>query len=287
MTSSVPIGCDLAEVRRRATRLRQHIVRVSHQSQTGHVGTALSCADIVAALYFGVMRVDPANPLWPDRDRFILSKGHGCAALYAALAERGFFPIEELDTFRRLGSRLQGHPDMSKLPGVEMTAGSLGHGLAAGLGMALGLKMDDRPGRVYVIIGDGESQEGLIWEAALAAPRFGLGNLVAIVDHNGWQSGGAVGTTVPLEPLADKWRAFGWRTVEVDGHDLDALVDAFARAADVADRPTAIIAHTTKGKGVSFMENDNIWHAKAPSATELETALRELAIDLASEEGVA
>lgn len=270
---------DLAELSERARRLRQHVVRVSYESQTSHVGTALSCADILAALYFNIMRVDPRNPGWPDRDRFIMSKGHGCAAWYAALAERGFFPVEELRTFRRLGSRLQGHPDMSKLPGVEMTAGSLGHGLAAGIGIAIGNKLDGRPGRVYVLLGDGESQEGLVWEAALAAPRFRLDNLVAVVDYNHWQSGGSVDETMPLEPLADKWRAFGWHVVEVNGHDLRALLDAFAEAAETIDRPTTVIAHTTKGKGVSFMENDNLWHAKPPSKAEAERALRELGVE--------
>jgi transketolase len=266
----------LRRVNEGAERLRRDIVRMSYWSQTSHVGTALSCTDIVAVLYFGVLRLAPADPGWPDRDRFILSKGHGCAAWYAALAERGFFPVEELATFRRLGSRLQGHPDMRKTPGVEMTAGSLGHGLAAGVGMALGLRLRHRPSRVYVVLGDGEVQEGLVWEAALSAAGFRLDNLVAIVDYNHLQSGGSLDKTMPLEPLAAKWEAFGWHALEVDGHDRGALLAAFDTAATVHGKPTAIVAHTVKGKGVSFMEDDNLWHAKPPTREEAERALREL-----------
>ncbi|MHB1004153.1 MAG: transketolase [Chloroflexota bacterium] len=259
--------------------IRGHIVRMSHQSNSAHVGSALSSADIVTALYFGELRLDPNRPDWPDRDRFIMSKGHACAAWYAALAESGFFPLEELVTFRKIGSRLQGHPEMSRLPGIEMTSGSLGHGLSAGLGMALGVKLDKRDARVYVLMGDGEIQEGLIWEAALAAPNMHADNLTAIVDYNHWQSGGGVDETMSLEPLVDKWRAFGWATVEVDGHDMVALLETFAKAKRTVGKPTAVIAHTTKGKGVSYMENDNRWHGQPPTADEVKRALAELGLE--------
>lgn len=272
----------IGRLKERSRVIRGHIVRMSHWSNSSHVGTALSSADIITALYFGEMRVDPRRPDWPDRDRFILSKGHGCAAWYAALAEKGYLPVEELRTFRKLGTRLQGHPEMSRLPGIEMTSGSLGHGLSAGLGMALGVRLDGRDARVYVLLGDGEIQEGLVWEAALTAPNMKVGNLMAIVDYNRWQSGGAVGEIMELEPLVDKWRAFGWTTVEVDGHDYGQLLETFAKFKHApAGRPTAVIAHTTKGKGVSFMENDNLWHGKAPSVEEARRALAELGQEVA------
>jgi transketolase len=264
------------ELEQRAQQVRQLVVRMSYVSQSGHVGTALSCADIIAALYFDVLRVDPADPKWPDRDRFVLSKGHGCAALYAALALRGFLPVEELMTFRVLGSRLQGHPDMTRTPGVEMTAGSLGHGLGAAVGMALGLRLDGRSSRVYVLIGDGESQEGLVWESALFAGATHLDHLVAIVDYNHLQSSGSVDQTIPLEPLLAKWEAFGWHALECNGHDLGALVTTLHEAATLQGKPVVIVAHTVKGKGVSFMENDNTWHAKPPSEVETRRALLEL-----------
>lgn len=266
----------IRDLEEKARVIRRHVVRMSHWSNSAHVGTALSSADIVTALYFGEMRVDPQRPDWPDRDRFIMSKGHGCAVWYAALAEKGFLPLDELKTFRKLGSRLQGHPEMSRLPGIEMTSGSLGHGLAAGLGMALGIRLDRRDARVYVLLGDGESQEGLVWEAALSAPNMKVDNLMAIVDYNRWQSGGALDEISPLEPLADKWRAFGWHTVEVDGHDMAQLLETFAKFKRTRGRPTAVVAHTIKGKGVSFMENDNLWHGKAPTAEEMQRALAEL-----------
>jgi transketolase len=260
----------------RARIIRAHVIRMVYAAQSGHIGPSLSIADLLSALYFQIMRIDPRNPGWPERDRFILSKGHGCSAWYAALAERGYFPVEELLTFRRLGSRLQGHPDMAKTPGVDMTSGSLGHGLAAGLGMALAARLDGLDYRTYVILGDGEIQEGLVWEAALAAPRLGLDNLVAILDCNRWQSGGAVEEILPLEPLAEKWRAFGWSTQEIDGHDLKAILEALERARAVEGRPSVLIARTIKGRGVSFMENDNKWHMTPPTREEAVAALEEL-----------
>jgi transketolase len=266
----------LHELEEKARSIRAHVIRMVYAAQSGHIGPSLSIADFLAALYFHVMRVRPEHPGWPDRDRFVLSKGHACSAWYAALAERGYFPKEELLTFRRLHSRLQGHPDMAKTPGVDMTSGSLGHGLSAGIGMALAARIDGLAYRTYVILGDGEIQEGLIWEAAMAAPRLGLDNLVAIVDYNRWQSGGSVGEIMPLEPLSMKWQAFGWATQEIDGHDMGAIIEAFARAQGARGGPSAIIAHTVKGKGVSFMENENKWHMTAPTREEAETALREL-----------
>ena len=266
----------LGSLEERARAIRGHVIRMVYTAQSGHIGPSLSIADILAVLYFQVMRIDPRNPNWPARDRLVLSKGHGCSAWYAALAERGYFPKEELVTFRQLGSRLQGHPDMAKTPGVDMTAGSLGHGLSAGLGMALAARIDGLDYRTYVILGDGEIQEGLVWEAAMAAPQARLDNLVAIIDYNGWQSGGAVGEIMPLEPLAAKWQAFGWATREIDGHDLEAILGALDQAQTAQGRPLAIIAHTIKGKGVSFMENDNKWHMTAPTREEAERALAEL-----------
>ena len=274
--STVTTSVDIELLKEKARRIRADALWMAHLSNTGHVGGSLSCADIVATLYFGIMRVRPEEPKWPDRDRFIMSKGHTCSAWYSALAEKGFIPREELLTYRKLHSKLQGHPDMAKMPGVEMTAGSLGHGLPAGLGMALAARLDKKDYRTYVLIGDGESQEGLIWEAALAAPNFKVDNLVAILDNNGMQSGGAVADIAPLGDIAAKWRAFGWDVIELDGHDIPALVDAFQAIPRKPGVPTFILANTVKGKGVSFMENDNLWHGKAPDQDQLEQALGEI-----------
>ena len=277
--SLAPEANDLAALARRARAVRRHIVTMAHRSQTAHVATSLSCADIITALYFGVMRLRPSEPTWPDRDRFILSKGHGCSALYAALAERGFFPVDELRTYREPLSRLQGHPELGRTPGVEFMAGSLGHGIAGGLGMALGNRLDGRDRQVYVLVGDGEIQEGLNWEAILAAPRFHEDNLIAMLDYNRWQSGGAVEATMPLEPVADKIRAFGWHVEDLDGHDLAGLLAAFAAARERKGVPTFLVCHTIKGKGVSFMEDNNLYHGKAPSDDEFARAMAELADD--------
>jgi transketolase len=231
----------------------------------GHPGASLSIVDLLTALYFEVMRVDPARPEWPERDRLVLSKGHGCIALYAALAHRGFFDREHLWTFRRAGSILQGHPDMRKTPGVDMTSGSLGHGLSAGVGLALAARARRGRSRTYVVLGDGELQEGLVWEAAMAAAKYALDTLVALVDCNGLQSSGRVDDVMPVEPLADKWRAFGWQVERIDGHDMRAIVAAIA-AAGSASKPTVILARTIKGKGVPYMEGDNRWHQATPAA---------------------
>jgi transketolase len=240
--------------------------QVGHEHR-GHPGSTLSIVEIVTALYFEVLAVDPARPDWPDRDRFVLSKGHGCLALYSALARRGFFDRSHLRTFRSVDSLLQGHPDMRRTPGIDWTSGSLGHGVSAGVGLALDLRARGSHARVTVLVGDGEQQEGLVWEGAMAAAKFGLGNLAVFVDCNGLQGGGAVADVMPLEPLAAKWKAFGWRTVAVDGHDI-GQVAAAARSARNGRRPTAVLCRTVKGKGVAYMEGDNRWHQACPGGPE-------------------
>lgn len=239
----------------------------------GHPGPSLSIADIITCLYFRILNVDPENPKWSDRDRFILSKGHACPALYAALAFRGFFDIRHLYSLRHLGSILQGHPDMRKTPGIDMTTGSLGHGLGAGVGVALSARLDKRSYRTYVLVGDGEIQEGLIWEAAMAAGHYKLENLVAVIDRNRWQSCNSVRRTIGLEPLRDKWSSFNWEVREIDGHDIGMVCASFSTH---TSRPLAIIANTVKGKGVSFMEEDNSWHQRPITKQEYEKALSEL-----------
>lgn len=258
---------------------RRLVLQIVHHAGGGHVGGPLSACDLLAALYFDVLRVDPAWPTAPERDRFVLSKGHSTAALYAMLALRGFLPVDELSSMYQLDSRLQGHPDMTRLPGLDMSTGSLGQGLSAGVGMAIAAKLAGRNYRTYVMLGDGESQEGQIWEAAQVAAKYGLDNLVAILDANGLQQYGWREDGKPLPPIDDpvaKWQAFGWHVLAIDGHDIPAILDAFAQAAQVEGRPVMIVAHTIKGRGVSFMENNPDWHAKAPSAGELEQALGEL-----------
>jgi transketolase len=255
---------------------------------SGHPGGSLSAADILTALYFHVLRLDPENPGWPERDRFVLSKGHAAPALYAALAERGFFPVSELDRLRRLGSPLQGHPDMKSLPGVEASTGSLGQGLSFAVGLALAARLDKASWRVYVMLGDGEIQEGQVWEAAMAASHHGLDNLTAYLDYNGLQIDGPVEEVMSISPVADKWRAFGWNVIEVDGHDISAILRATRDARETKGRPTIIVARTVKGRGVSFMEGKHGWHGKAPNEEQLKQALEELdglASALAAEDG--
>lgn len=264
-------------IKEKARIIRRHVIRMIGTAGSGHPGGSLSAADIVAALYFVVMRIDPARPDWPDRDRFVLSKGHAAPVLYAALAERGFFPVEQLTTLRRLGSPLQGHPDMKKLPGVEMSTGSLGQGLSAANGMALAGRLDGRDYRVYVLLGDGEIQEGQIWEAAMAAAHYRLDNVTAILDHNGLQIDGPITEVMSPEPVADKWRAFGWDVQVIDGHDPEQILRAIRHAHSVRGKPSMIVAETVKGKGVSFMENRVEWHGVAPKPEEVERALAELA----------
>ena len=240
---------------------------------SGHPGGALSEAEILSVLYFDILRVDPKRPAWEDRDRFVLSKGHGAAGWYAALCAKGYFPPETLKLFRQAGGILQGHPDMRKIPGVDMTAGSLGQGLSAGLGMALAGRMQGKSYRVYVLIGDGEIQEGQIWEAAMAASHFQVDNLTAILDYNNVQLDGPVPTIMQVAPVLDKWKAFGWEVVECDGHDVASLLQAIEKAQAVKGKPCLIVADTVKGKGVSFMENTCDWHgvndpSKLPAALE-------------------
>ncbi|HKC65030.1 MAG TPA: transketolase [Pyrinomonadaceae bacterium] len=259
-----------------ARTIRAHTLRMVHKSHASHVGTCLSMADLLAVLYGQVLRVDPLLPLWPERDRFILSKGHGAGIVYAALAERGFFPTSWLESYCENGSKLGGHITHMNVPGVEASTGSLGHGLSIGCGIALAGKRGDKTYRVFVMLSDGELDEGSAWEAILFAPHHGLDNLTAIVDYNKIQSFGSVRDVLELEPLADKWRAFGWAVREIDGHNYEQIVDALSNLPLEEGRPTVVIAHTVKGKGVSFMENQLAWHYKSPDDEQLARALSEL-----------
>ncbi len=269
---------DVMDARVMAWLIRRHGLEMTHISRGSHIGAIFSMAEVMAVLYTGVLNVRPEEPKWPGRDRFILSKGHAGAAVYAALAERGFFPVEQLSTHYGNGSILSGHVSHKGVPGVEFSTGSLGHGLAVAAGMALGGKKDGAPWRVYCVLGDGECDEGSVWEAALQAHQYGLGNLIAIVDHNRMQSLDFCENTLALEPFGDKWRSFGWHVIDADGHDVADLKAAFVKAkANIATgKPTVILAHTTKGKGVSFMENDILWHYRTPQGEEYEAALKEL-----------
>jgi len=271
-----PKPMSVKELEQMAVIIRCDIIDMICTAAAGHPGGSLSAADVVTALYFRVMRIDPKNPGWPDRDRFILSKGHACPVWYAALAERGYFDKSHLKTLRRMGSILQGHPDMRKTPGIDMTAGSLGHGLPAGLGMALSGKLQQKDYHVFVVIGDGESQEGSIWEASMAAPRFKLDNLTAILDYNHLQNDDSVDDIMPIHPAVDKWQAFGWHVIDIDGHNMAQVVAALEEAKSHQGTPTMIVANTVKGKGVSYMENVCEWHGKAPCQEEADQALEEL-----------
>lgn len=267
---------NLQELATMTNTVRKHIIRMLGEAGSGHPGGSLSAAEIVTALYFHVLRHDPQRPDWPDRDRFILSKGHSVPVQYACLAEAGYFPVEELKTLRKINSRLQGHPVKHTAPGIEASTGALGQGLSIALGHALAGKLDGKDYRIYVMIGDGESDEGQIWEAALFGAHHKLDNVVAILDYNKIQLDGRVEEILELAPLADKWRAFGWHVIEIDGHDLAAILDAFAEAERTKGKPSILIAHTIKGKGVSFMEDDVEWHGIAPNAEQVERALAEL-----------
>jgi transketolase len=260
-----------------ARRLRRYIVTMIGRAGSGHPGGSLSAVEIVATLYWKVLRHKPAAPGWADRDRFILSKGHAAPVLYAALAECGYFPVTELATLRNLDSHLQGHADRTHTPGVEMSSGSLGQGLSFAVGTALAGRLDKKDYRVYALLSDGECEEGQIWEAAMAGGNYRLDNLTAIVDNNGIQLSGFNKDIMNVAPLSDKFTAFGWNALEIDGHDLKQVLDAINKAKGFKGKPTAIIAHTVKGKGVSFMENNVDFHGKAPNAEQLEAALKELA----------
>lgn len=259
-----------------ALKIRNDIIEQVHSAKSGHPGGSLSIADIITYLYFREMNIDPKNPKAPDRDRFVLSKGHTCPALYAALAEKGYFPTELLKSFRKLDSILQGHPDMKHIPGVDMSSGSLGQGISAACGMALAAKLDNKDYRVYSILGDGEIEEGQVWEAFMFASHYKLSNLCAIIDRNGLQIDGKCSEVMSSEPLEDKMRAFGFNVVVIDAHNFDEIESGFNKARAEKEKPTVIIANSVKGKGVSFMENIVSWHGTAPSDEQYEAALSEL-----------
>ena len=264
------------ELQKMACRIRMGVVEGTYQAKSGHPGGSMSIADLLAYLYFEEMRIDPQNPKWEDRDRLVLSKGHAAPALYAALANRGYFPVEELKTLRKLGSRLQGQPDMNLTPGVDMGTGSLGQGISAACGMAKAMKLSQKDCRIYAVLGDGELEEGLVWEAAMFAGNEKLDNLTAFIDYNGLQIDGTLAEVNSPEPIPQKFAAFNWNVLEIDAHDLDAIDGAVQAAKECKGRPTAVIMHSTKGKGVSFMENNVGWHGKGPNEEEYQKAMAEL-----------
>jgi len=266
----------IADLSRRAYEYRAQVLRMVFGRGSGHLGGAFSAAEILTALYFHQLRIDPANPAWEDRDRLVFSKGHACAMLYTVLAHRGFFPVEELPTFRALNSRLQGHPEPRKTPGVEVPAGPLGHGVAIGAGMALGARMAESRRKIYVVVGDGELDSGVIWEGLLVGSKFGLNNLKVIIDYNGVQQTGTTARVLPTEPIAVKLATFHWHVMEIHGHNMAEVLDALDRADEIHGRPVAIVARTTKGKGVSFMEDSPYWHGGIPTPQQFEAALAEL-----------
>ena len=278
---------SLDDLRRKSAEARKLIVQAIHHAGAGHLGGPLSATDLLVALYFDQMRIDPGNPDWPERDRFILSKGHSSIALYTVLAMRGYFPVEELLTFDAARSRLQGHPDMHALPGLEMSTGSLGQGLSPGAGMALGARLRGLPFRTWVMLGDGEIQEGQIWEAAFMAARYRLDNLTAILDYNGlpqfgWPTETGFTRDVPIDDPGGKFRAFGWHVIDCDGHDQASIREALDAVPSITGQPVCVVARTVKGKGVTYMEGDFNWHAKVPSDDQLAAALAELDAQIAA-----
>lgn len=273
-------------LQKRACQIRLGVIEGTHSAKCGHPGGSLSIAEVLSYLYFKEMNVDPANPAKADRDRLVLSKGHAAPGLYAALALRGFFPVEDLKTLRKIGSYLQGHPNMNTVPGVDMSTGSLGQGVSVAVGMALGAKHQGKTYRVYTLLGDGEIQEGQVWEACMAASHYKLDNLCVIVDNNGLQIDGDIAKVMSPYPIVDKLEAFGFHVEAVDGHDFEALEAAFRKAKEVKGAPTAIVMSTTKGKGVSFMENNAGWHGKAPNDQEYAKAMDELKALMAEVEGM-
>ncbi len=268
MTESVLVG--------KAKTLRKDIIEMLYNAGSGHPGGSLSAVEIMTVLYFQEMQIDEKNPAWKERDRFVLSKGHAAPVLYGALAEKGFFPKEELANLRKIGHFLQGHPEMKNVPGVDMSTGSLGQGFSAAVGMALGLASESPESRVYTLLGDGELQEGIVWEAAMAANHYKLWNLTAFLDYNGLQIDGSNDEVMTVDPVTDKFRAFGWNVLSVDGHSFDELSEAILKAKAYKAGPTMIVAKTVKGKGVSFMEDEAGWHGKAPSKDERDQAIREI-----------
>lgn len=270
---------EIQELEQKAKKVRENIIDEVYCAKSGHPGGSLSVADILTILYFKEMNVNPKNPEWEDRDRFVLSKGHCSPALYSCLANRGFFSVEDLKTFRNINSYLQGHPDKNKVPGVDMTTGSLGQGLSAANGMAIAGKMDKKDYRVYCVLGDGEIEEGQIWEAAMAANKYKLDNLCVIVDNNNLQIDGTIEEVMSSYPIDEKFKSFGFQVINIDGHDIEEIIKAFEVARNVKGRPTCIIAKTIKGKGVAFMENQAGWHGKAPNEKQYEQAMEELKRD--------
>ncbi len=269
---------NIQELENIAAQLRGKLVEISHTAKSAHLGSVLSCVDILTAAYWGILNIDPQNPDDPDRDRMILSKGHAATSLYAVLAFRGFFSFEFLDSYAKPGSKLAEHPILHSAPGIEATTGSLGHGISIGMGMAIAGHIQSRNYRIFSILGDGECNEGSVWEAAMLASAQQLDHLVVIVDYNKWQATGRSNEVMALEPLSKKWEAFGWSSYEIDGHDMGALVRVLNNVPDGSGRPMAIIAHTVKGKGVSFMEDDNNWHYRIPTEEEVVKAKKELGL---------
>ena len=267
---------DIKELEEKAKQIRRGIIEAVYSNQSGHPGGSLSIADIMTVLYFNEMNINPENPNWEDRDRLVLSKGHCAPALYSCLANRGYFDIEELKTFRNINSRLQGHPDKNKIPGVDMTTGSLGQGLSSANGMAIAGKIDNKNYRVYCILGDGEIEEGQVWEAAMAANKYKLDNLCVIIDNNNLQIDGTIEEVMSSYPIDEKFRSFGFEIIKIDGHNIDEILKAFEVARNVKGKPTCIIAKTIKGKGISFMENQVGWHGKAPNEEQYRQAIKEL-----------
>lgn len=271
----------VADLTRRANAYRIQVLRMVYNRKSGHIGGAFSAAEILTSLFFHQMKLDPAQPNWEERDHLIFSKGHACAMLYTVLAHRGFFPVEELMTFRGFHSRLQGHPEPQRTPGVEVPAGPLGHGIAIGVGMALAARTKGMRNKTYVILGDGEINSGVIWEGALVAAKFGLDNLTAILDYNGVQQTGTTSKVMPTEPIVDKWKSFGWHVIEIHGHNTFQVLEALDQADEVHGKPVMIVARTTKGKGVSFMENSPYWHGSSPTEAQFEAAIAELEQEMA------
>lgn len=264
------------EIQKQANLIRLDVLDMVYRRQAGHLGGSYSAAEILAALYFHQLRIDPQNPGWEERDRFLLSKGHAAAALYSALARRGFFPLEELETWGHLGARLQGHPDRIKVPGVEMSSGFLGHGLSIGVGLALAARLNQQKHHIYVLMSDGDMQAGVAWEGALTASKYCTSEVTVIMDFNDVQLDGPGHEIMPLEPLREKWRAFGFHVIEIHGHNVAQVLDALDMALDIHSQPSVILAHTTKGKGVSFMENTAKWHGSVPTDVQYQAARREL-----------
>ena len=270
---------DIKELEEKAKQVRRGIIEAVYSNQSGHPGGSLSVADIMTVLYFNEMNINPENPNWEDRDRLVLSKGHCSPALYSCLANRGYFDVEELKTFRNINSRLQGHPDKNKVPGVDMTTGSLGQGLSAANGMAIAGKIDNKNYRVYCILGDGEIEEGQVWEAAMAANKYKLDNLCVIIDNNNLQIDGTIEEVMSSYPIDEKFRSFGFEIIKIDGHNIDEILKAFEVARNIKGKPTCIIAKTIKGKGISFMENQVGWHGKAPNEEQYKQAMEELNLE--------